>query len=105
MVLSSSSFLPDVDEDGLSSAIFPSSIVVTILLSAVASSLITYFATYFLCIKGNWCKFSNEVNGHMKKETTQPTTALYEEVDLADQTHRIVHDSINTTSNVAYGQI
>ena len=104
MALSSSSSLPDADEAGLSPAIFSTSIVVAVILSALTSSLITSLATHFLCVKGKRHQPSNEVSGHTKKETSQPA-ALYEEVNLADQTHKVIHDSMETTSNIAYGRI
>ena len=103
MVVSSSVCL-SADDAEVSSVTFTSSIVAAVVFSTVISSLATYLTTYLCCIKGNHCRSLNEVNGYEEQETSQQVV-VYEEVGTTDQLCRYGTESINTTSNVAYGKM
>ena len=80
MIVSSSIF-PSVNEVGLSSMTFASSIVVSVIFTAVASTFITVLVMYFLFIKRSHHKSQNEVSGRKEEEVPQQI-AVYEEVGI-----------------------
>ena len=92
------------DEVGHSSAAFASSIVVSIIFSTVTSSLVTVLVMYCLCFKQNRCAYQNDTNRFKEIQPTQQVV-VYEEVCATNQPPRISTDSMNTTSNIAYGKI
>ena len=100
----SSSVCLSADKAEVFSVTFTSSIVAAVMFSTIISSLVTYLATYFFCIKGDHCKSLNEVSGHTEQEPSQQVV-VYEEVGITDQPHKYATESINTTSNLAYGKI